>query len=103
MCLVEPSPRKPKQKTENGRSDISMIKQYFQVNVEMATPACCAECPNLQIDIDTLDYAVDNVDDFNKLRRIRCVNSDYCVPIYKILKKYKDYIKEENSRSEIAK
>jgi len=55
-----------------------MNEQYFQINVERATPACDANCPNLQIDVEDLEYAVDNVEDLCKLRKIRCINDTWC-------------------------
>ncbi len=60
-----------------------MDKQYFQVNVQMATPACNENCPNLQIDIDDLNYVADNRDAFCKMRQIRCVNDTYCQNLYR--------------------
>lgn len=75
-----------------------MNKQYFQVNVEMATPACDANCPNLQIDIENLDYDVDNVNDLCNLRRARCVNAEYCKRIYKVLRNYEEHIEGEIQR-----
>lgn len=60
-----------------------MDKQYFQVNVEMATPACKENCPNLQIDIDDRKYDVDNIDDLYRLRQIRCVNDTWCQNLYR--------------------
>lgn len=60
-----------------------MDKQYFQVNVQMATPACNEQCPNLQIDIDDLKYTADNIGDLYRLRQIRCVNDSYCQNLYK--------------------
>lgn len=50
-----------------------MTKQYFQVNVEMATPACDANCPNLQIDVDGA---------LEQERVIRCVNDTWCQQLY---------------------
>ena len=55
-----------------------MNEQYFQVKVERATPACDANCPNLQIDIQDIDYDADNIDDLCTLRKIRCVNDTWC-------------------------
>ena len=69
-----------------------MNEQYFQVNVERATPACDANCPNLQIDIEDFDYTVDSIDDLPKLRKIRCVNAEYCKHIYKVLRNYEEHI-----------
>lgn len=60
-----------------------MNKQYFQVNVTMATPACSEKCPNLQIDIEDLKYTADNIDDLYRLRQIRCVNAEYCQNLYR--------------------
>lgn len=60
-----------------------MDKQYFQVNVKMATPACKESCPNLQIDIEDLKYASDNIADLYRLRQIRCVNAEYCQNLYR--------------------
>lgn len=78
-----------------------MNKQYFQVNVMMATPppACDANCQNLQIDVEDLDYAVDNVDDLCKLRKFRCVNAEHCKRIYKVLRKFEDHIEGEIQRA----
>lgn len=75
-----------------------MNEQYFQVNVERATPACDANCPNLQIDIEDLDYTVDNVDDLPKLRKIRCINDTWCQRLHNTLRNYEDHIKEEIQR-----
>lgn len=60
-----------------------MDKQYFQVNVQMATPACNENCPNLQIDVDDRKYDVDKVDDLYRLRQIRCVNDTWCQNLYR--------------------
>ena len=60
-----------------------MNEQCFQVNVEKATPACSEKCPNLQIDIDDLQYATNSLDDFYKLRKIHCVNDSYCQNLYR--------------------
>lgn len=59
-----------------------MNKQYFQVNVEMATPACDANCPNLQIDVDDVHYKEVGGDDYHKERIIRCVNDTRCQQLY---------------------
>ena len=67
-----------------------MSKQYFQVNVTMATPACNEKCPNLQIDVDYLQYAKKNPDDFYKLRKIRCVNDCYCQNLYRAFEEKKE-------------
>ena len=64
-----------------------MNEQYFQVNVERATPVCDANCPNLQIDIEDLDYTVDSMDDLHKLRKIRCINDTWCQRLQAALKK----------------
>lgn len=69
------------------RSDISMDKQYFQVNVELATPACSADCPNLEIDIEDLGFAVDRASDLCKMRKIYCVNDTYCQRLYRAMEK----------------
>lgn len=60
-----------------------MNEQYFQVYVEQATPACDANCPNLQINVDDNDYyAVDSKSSYYKNRRIRCVNDTWCRQLY---------------------
>lgn len=67
-----------------------MDKQYFQVNVTMATPACSESCPNLQINIEDLKYPVYNVDDLHRLRQIRCVNDTYCQNLYRAFEEKSD-------------
>lgn len=59
-----------------------MNKQYFQVNVEMATPACGVNCPNLQIDVDDVHYREVGGDLHYKERNIRCVNDTWCQQLY---------------------
>lgn len=66
-----------------------MNKQYFQVNVKKATPACGCDCPNLQIDIDDEilnTYPFENKQSLIKSRIIRCVNDTYCQRLYEGLK-----------------
>lgn len=67
-----------------------MNKQCFQVNVEMATPACSERCPNLQIDVEDLNFTADNIDDYYKLRQIRCVNDSYCRNLHRAFEKNKE-------------
>jgi hypothetical protein len=62
-----------------------MSEQYFQVNVELATPACSADCLNLQIDIEDLGF-----------RKIHCVNDTYCQRLYRAIEK-----KESENASEL--
>ena len=76
-----------------------MNEQYFQVNVEMVTPACDANCPNLQIDIKDLNYVVNNIDNLPKLIKIRCANAEYCKRINKVLRKYEEHIEGEIQRA----
>jgi len=57
-----------------------MNEQYFQVNVERATPACDANCPNLQIDVDDVNYREDGP--LIQKRVIRCVNDTWCQQLY---------------------
>ncbi len=64
-----------------------MSEQYFQVNVELATPACSIDCPNLQIDIEDLGFSVDRASDLCKLRKIHCVNDTYCQRLYRAIEK----------------
>ena len=71
-----------------------MNEQYFQVNVTMATPACSEKCPNLQIDVDDLKYATNNINDFYKLRKIHCANDSYCQNLYKVF--------EENRETDVT-
>ena len=67
-----------------------MTERYFQVKVEMATPACSEKCPNLQIDIDDLQCAANSLDDLYKLRKIRCVNDSYCQNLYRAFEENKE-------------
>ena len=62
----------------------------FQVDVEKATPACSADCPNLQIDVKDLNYVTDSRDGFSKMRKIRCVNDSYCQNLYRAFKEERD-------------
>ena len=57
------------------------------MNVERATPACDADCPNLQIDVEDIYYPVDNVDDLCKLRKFRCVNDTWCQRLSVVIEK----------------
>jgi len=57
-----------------------MNEQYFQVNVERATPACDANCPNLQIDVDDVNCREDGA--LIQKRVIRCVNNTWCQQLY---------------------
>lgn len=70
-----------------------MNKQCFQVNVEMATPECDANCPNLQINVDDVKYKEIGGDNFRKERIIRCVNDTWCQQLYNTF--------EENRKSDI--
>lgn len=66
-----------------------MSKQYFQVNVEQATPACDCNCPNLKIDVDDQileAYLFDNKQTLIDARRIHCVNDTYCRMLYEKMK-----------------
>ena len=54
----------------------------FQVNVDKATPACSADCPNMKIDIEELCGVTDYYEGLRMLRRFRCVNDDYCRRLY---------------------
>lgn len=56
----------------------------FQVDVEKATPACSADCPNLNINIDikTTCFMEDGRECVHKSKRIRCVNDEYCRRLY---------------------
>lgn len=59
-----------------------MDQMKFQVDVEKATPACSADCPNLKIDIVEMCGVTDCYEGLRMLRRIRCVNDDYCRRLY---------------------
>lgn len=69
-----------------------MSDQYFQVNVELATPTCSADCPNLEIDVEDLGF-----------RKIHCVNDTYCQRLYRAIEKkegeiaakLRDWMKQE--------
>ena len=54
----------------------------FQVDVEKATPACSADCPNLNIKIEETRYMVDSREEFCRLRRIHCANDEHCRRLY---------------------
>lgn len=55
----------------------------FQVDVDRATPACSADCPNLKIDIMEVCGVTDYYEGLRMLRRFRCVNDDYCRRLYR--------------------
>jgi len=54
----------------------------FQVDVEKATPACSADCPNLNIEIETTRYMANSHEVYCRARRIRCTNDEYCRRLY---------------------
>ena len=58
----------------------------FQVDVEKATPACSADCPNLNIEIKIKKscYTVNGHEKFRMLRRIHCTNDEYCRRLYAV-------------------
>ena len=60
-----------------------MDQMKFLVDVEKATPACSADCPNLKIDIVELCGATDYYEGLRMFRRFRCVNDDYCRRLYR--------------------
>lgn len=64
-----------------------MNEKYFRVDVERATPACDANCPNLQIDIEDIDYGADNVGGLCTLRKIRCINDTWCQCLQAVIEK----------------
>lgn len=59
----------------------------FQVDVDRATPACSADCPNLKIDIMEVCGVTDYYEGLRMLRRFRCINDDYCRRLYAALEK----------------
>ncbi len=67
-----------------------MDQMKFQVDVEKATPACSADCPNLRIDIMELCGVTDCYEGLRMLRRIRCANDDYCRRLYAAFEKGKE-------------
>lgn len=64
-----------------------MDQTKFLVDVDKATPACSADCPNLQIDIVELCGVTDCYEGLRMLRRFRCVNDDYCRRLYRSFEK----------------
>lgn len=70
-----------------------MNKEYFQVNVEKATPACGCDCPNLQINVDDVFFDTCSLENKQnrqiRSRTIRCVNDSYCRRLYEVMKENK--------------
>jgi len=54
----------------------------FQVDVEKATPACSADCPNLNIEIEVMCYMADSLEELRRFRKFRCKNDEYCRRLY---------------------